>query len=135
MTQDIRPPRVDFGEVRNARGEIIGSVTISKAWFFWLRDLLRTQDDSAIEAIFDSVYGVAATAEAAKAASEAQLLALLPIPQQDFGPQIDEARLLGLREAPPDFAADIEAVRIACQPRAEHGTSAARIAARVLVGL
>ena len=133
MTQDIRPPRVDLGEVRNARGEVIGTVTISKVWFFWLRDLLKTQDDVAVSAAFDAAIGAAALGETQKQVDDLALLSQFPSATQDFGPDIEAVRLLQAPVAQVDYAADIEAVRLLSMPRAEQGTFAAKIAGRVLL--
>src|SRR3990167_4652484 len=147
MARHIPPPREDFIDSRT------GKIAVS-----WFRYLLKEQghvDELELQNALTAVYGVAAVAEATQKADEASLLASLPVPSQDFTPQIEEAKLMALRTPSQDFSKEIEEARLermrdvaavaelekrvndvallASIPKPDTQASASRIAGRVLL--
>jgi len=147
MARPIPPPREDFIDPRTRK------IAIS-----WFRYLIKEQghvDELELQNALTAVYGVAAAAEATQKADEASLLASLPVPSQDFTPQIEEAKLMSLREPSQDFTQNIQDARLermrdvseiaelekrvddvaflASLPKPDTQVSASRIAGRVLL--
>ena len=104
MARYIPPPREDFIDPRTNK--------ISISWFKYLLKEVGNVDDVQLQAAMNAVYGVAAAAQAEQRADEAVLLASIPVQAHDFSPQIDEAKLMSLRESPQDFMPEIDAVRL-----------------------